>query len=281
MFINGDGEIVHRSLGYHSEEQFLALGGDAINPMRQLASLDKMYADGKRDADFLYQYTDARFGSMDGSHLKVAEEYIATQSNLNSSKNLTFIYKYIGSTEGKLFDYLVNNKAVFINEFGERAIEGKIQALVEADLFKEDSDPIANAEQVFPRVYPEKANEMVSSFKMSYYQAMGETDKFANAAINHFKNFDPQGAEELNEVAWAFYEGVDNKKQLKQAIKWSKKSIELDSNYYNNDTLAALYYKLGKKGKALKAANNAIALAKASGENPVSTERLLEDIKKM
>ena len=29
------------------------------------------------------------------------------------------------------------------------------------------------------------------------------------------KNFEPQGAEELNEVAWLFYESVEDKKQLK------------------------------------------------------------------
>ena len=47
----------------------------------------------------------------------------------------------------------------------------------------------------------------------------------------------------------------------------------------NTDTVAALYYKLGKKGKALKNANKAIELAKATGEDYSSTELLIEKIK--
>jgi hypothetical protein len=55
----------------------------------------------------------------------------------------------------------------------------------------------------------------------------------------------------------------------------------MESLYYNNDTVAALYYKLGKKGKALKYASKAIALAKETGEDYSSTAMLLDNIKKM
>ena len=68
------------------------------------------------------------------------------------------------------------------------------------------------------------------------------------------------------------------KKRLKQAVKWAKKSIKLDSNYYNHDTLASLYYALGKKRKARKVANKAIELAKASQIDYAPTEELLVKI---
>ena len=47
------------------------------------------------------------------------------------------------------------------------------------------------------------------------------------------------------------------------------------------DTLAALYYKLGKKKKALTTAENAISLAKSTGEDYSETQRLLEEINKL
>jgi tetratricopeptide (TPR) repeat protein len=73
---------------------------------------------------------------------------------------------------------------------------------------------------------------------------------------------------------------VDGKKNIKLAIKWAKQSIGIDDNYFNNDTLASLYYKLGKKKKALKAAKKAILLAQQSGEDYSSTEALIEKINK-
>ena len=58
-----------------------------------------------------------------------------------------------------------------------------------------------------------------------------------------------------------------------------KQSIKLDNAYYNTDTLAALYSKMGKKGKALKTAQKAIALAKENNEDYSTTEELIQKLK--
>ena len=80
-------------------------------------------------------------------------------------------------------------------------------------------------------------------------------------------------------MAWLYYEAVDGKKELKCALGWAKQSVKMDKNYANTDTVASLYYKLGKKGKALKYANEAIELAKASDEDYAATELLVQKIK--
>jgi tetratricopeptide (TPR) repeat protein len=85
----------------------------------------------------------------------------------------------------------------------------------------------------------------------------------------------------LNDIAWTFYTVVDDKKQLKQAVKWAQKSIKIDHNYYNHDTLAALYFKLGKKKKAIKSAKEAIKIAMEQEEDYSETQRLLDEIYKM
>ena len=68
---------------------------------------------------------------------------------------------------------------------------------------------------------------------------------------------------------------------LEKAVKWAEKSVELEDAYYNNDTLASLYYKTGDKKKAKKAAEHAIELAKENGEDYSATKELLDKIKKM
>ena len=67
-------------------------------------------------------------------------------------------------------------------------------------------------------------------------------------------------------------------------MKIAKQSIALDPAFYNHDTMAALYYKLGKKNQARTAANQAIELAKKEGFSPeayAATTKLLEDIEKL
>ena len=70
------------------------------------------------------------------------------------------------------------------------------------------------------------------------------------------------------------------KKMLKEALKWAQRSVAMDDKSYNNDTLAALYFKLGKKNKAIKTAEKAIRLAEATGEDSSSTQELLQQIRK-
>ena len=45
----------------------------------------------------------------------------------------------------------------------------------------------------------------------------------------------------------------------------------------NNEVLAALYFKLGKKSKAMKIANKAIEIAKKSGEDYSGITELIQE----
>lgn len=84
---------------------------------------------------------------------------------------------------------------------------------------------------------------------------------------------------ELNNAAWQIAENAEpTKKELKYAILWAKKSISIDENYYNTDTLAHLLYKSKKYHQAKYWAERAIALGKKVGEDVTLTEILLQKI---
>ncbi|MEM9819645.1 MAG: thioredoxin family protein [Bacteroidota bacterium] len=282
LFINGEGNLVHRSAGYHNVEQFLALGTEALDPSMQIGVLKDRFEKGERDPDFLKTYTMAAFQSHDGSHVPVAEAYLATQEDWSTEENRKFLFNFIGSTNTKMFDYLVDHQDAFSEMYGQRAVSSKIQELIYGAI--QDSAGESSLEQIdrlFARAYPEKAAELSSRFRMSFYRQAGDRENYALAAITHFKQYPSNDHEELNETAWTFFRITKDKKQLKQAVKWAKKSIKLDNNYYNNDTLASLYYALGKKRKAKKSAQKAIALAKASQIDYAPTEETLNKLENM
>ncbi len=282
LFFTPDGSLVHRSAGYHTIEQFLELGALANDPNKRLSALDARYQKGDRDSDFLYQYALAKYEVMDGSHGRIAEEYLSTQSDWTTDNHMDMIFGFVTDADSKLFDNIVDNKPAFYQRYGEKAVMQKVQAIIYNSI--QDSAQSSSLEQVdalYKKVYPEKAEQMSSQFRLSYYRQAGDRENYAKTAVQHFKKFPSTDWNELNEAAWTFYRVVDNKKQLKTAAKWAKKSIKLDSNYYNNDTLAALYKKLGKKKKALAAAKTAIELGKAAGEDVSATNELLDEIKNM
>lgn len=280
LFIDEKGKVVHRAVGYHTTDLLLDLGKAALDPNRNISSINARYEEGDRSPELLRNLAQARYDAMDGSYSQIAEEYLATQQNWNSDENMEFIYRMVDDLDSKMADHLLENRKEFENKFGEQAIAGKINELVQNTVSRAESEAdLKKVEQLYARAYPDKAGEMAGRLKMGYYAQREDWDNFAKAATSFYEKYPAQSWDELNEIAWIFYEVTEAKKNLQTAVKWAKQSVKMEENYFNTDTLAALHYKLGKKGKALKYANKAIKLAQAAGEDYSSTEQLIQQIK--
>jgi len=282
LYIDGNGELVHRALGYHNPKQFYQLGETALDPNRRLSGLSQRYIKGDRDSEFLYKYARASMNAMDEKAGQIARAYLDTQKDWKTPRNMELIIDVADSADSDLFDFLLDNRADFDALFGEELVASKIQRMIINSLQgEEEKETLAKVERLYKKAYPEKAPRLIANFKMNYYGMLRQTDKFADAAIEYLNEYGSEDYNELNNLAWSFYESVEDKEKLAAAAQWAEKSVKLSDQYYNNDTLAALYYKLGKKKPAKKAAEHAIELAKASGEDYTSTQELLEKIEKL
>ncbi len=283
LFLDASGEIIHRAVGYHNEQEFLGVGEVALDPNKSLAGMTASYEEGNREPSFLYKYTVARFEARDGSHPAIAEEYLATQEDWTTNDNMQFVYSFVEGTDSKMFDYILDNKNAFIEKFGEKEINSKIENIVMSRLNNQDDKPeLEEVDALFAKVMGDRAAINSSAYRMTYHRQRGNREGYAAAAIEHYKKYkDELSFDELNETAWTFYEVISDKKLLKCATKMSKQSIKMANNYYNNDTLAALYYKMGKKSKALKQAKKAVNIAAANKEDHSATDQLIEEIKAM
>lgn len=279
LFVDGDGMVVHRAVGYQEAEAFIELGKVALDPGKRLGGLISSYENGNRDPQFLYDLAMARLNAMDGGHLPVAEEYLATQSDWNTPQNMELIYYIVDNPDSKLFDYMVKNRAAFEEQFGEDAIIDRVQQLIMQKAFangNEGESALSEVDKMYAKVYPEQAARLSANFRMSYYNMLGDVNNFAKSAVDYFDKYPSDDFNELNNVAWTFYESIQDKDMLKKALGWAKRSVELENQYFNNDTLAALYFKLGEKKKGKKAAKTAIDIAKKNGEDYSGTTQLLE-----
>lgn len=278
LFLNYDGSIAHRYAGFQDQSGMLSLGNTALDDTGNLASLTEKYRNGERSPEFLMTYLQASFQGADGQHVKILEDYLATQKDWNTPEVQELIFNLLDTPNSTLFDHLVKNKKQFAETYGEPTVANKIQSLV-YDALSKGTVKMDDADNLFARAYPKKAKKLAAHYKMAYYQQNENGQGYADAAIAYVKNFPDISLEELNDISWGFYDLVEDKKALKQATKWAKKSVKKDNSYLNNDTLAALYHKLGKSNKALKVAEKAIAIAKKSGEDYSATAELVREIK--
>ncbi|NNE28748.1 MAG: thioredoxin family protein [Saprospiraceae bacterium] len=277
LFIDGNGKMVHSAVGYHSSDQILDLASAAMDDSNNLLGLEKRFQEGERDPEFLLKYTRHLAELMNQSHLPVAEAYMEGQDDWTSSDHLDFIYSLTTDTDTKLFDYLVENKNLFASRFGEEMVGEKIKQLVYQEAEQDQGDQLfAKMDRLFQKVYPDKATSLSAQLKMGTYRQQGDRENFALSAIDYMKGNKEASPDELNELAWTFFQVIESKKQLKQASKWAKKAIKKDPQVYYYETLASLYEKMGVGSKAVKAAKKGIALSASTGEDPMVLEEILQ-----
>lgn len=280
LYINGSGEVVHRAVGYHDSEGFIALGKKALDPAQQLGQLRQQYEAGNREPELLAAYAKAATQAMAPDAQGVVKDYLATQEDWTTPENMEMVLSAIEKPAGKLYQFLLDNRAAYEKAYGEDMVSSTINRLImgSLDLSAGEEAYLAEAEEKIQAAFPEKADKMTAELKMNYYSYSQQSDKYAQAAVDYFETYESDNYNQLNNVAWSFYENVEDEKLLKKALGWAKKSVALTDAYFNNDTLAALYYKLGKYAKAEQTAKHAIELAKLRKQDYSGTQELLQQI---
>lgn len=276
LFINAEGEVVHQATGFQDVPAFKRLGEEALSPAGSLLDLNRQYKSGERSPEFLRRLIMAKYNAMEEDYMEVAQTYMRTQKDWSTLENMQLIYTLIEDPATDWFDYMVDHRSDFDLLFGRQAVATKLQSLFLKKPLGKTGDAMAEVERFYSKVYPDLAPKLIAHFKMNYYRTAGDMEAFAKAADTYLSRYAAQDSDELNNIAWTFYEHIEDKKLLQKAVRWAQQSVALARGYHNLDTLAHLYYSVGKKGKAKKVAKEAVTMAKTEGFLPTSTLELLE-----
>lgn len=84
----------------------------------------------------------------------------------------------------------------------------------------------------------------------------------------------------LNSLAWAYFQNMTDPTDLKQALTWSTRMVELDPKPALLDTHAQLLAKMGRKAEAAVVEKDALTKAKAAGEDTADYEKALAEMQK-
>ncbi len=290
LFVDGNGELVHRLVGSMETPAFIKSSSNALDPEKQYVTLLKRFDNGETNPEFVYNLAYIAKGAYDRSKAQeLAATYLKGQTNLLEEKNVKFISEFTTSASDPNFEFMRKNAAVFEGSMGKERYQQQMYGMVyqssfevvgfKRDLTKEQgAQCIKTASEYFSKTLPEQAPKLTNSFAMNVFRTTKDWDSYAKQAIGYYEKNPSSDWSELNSVAWNFFENVTNTEHLQKAVTWGLESIKLYEGYANMDTVANLYFKLGDKAKAKEYANRAIALGKTSGEDTSSTEKLLVDI---
>ncbi|MFS4471425.1 thioredoxin family protein [Chryseobacterium sp. T20] len=284
LFIDGNGEAVHRTLGYVEEKDFIQFAKDAEDPNKRLTSLKQQFEKGEKDPEFLKNlagltmYNDAEFAG------KVLNRYFQQKTSLDQ-EDIQMLLSGVQTTDSPLYKIFKDKKADIIKFFPEDKYEKfdkniKLNTVSKKaynpDTKKWDDNYFMAETQKF--LSKEEADKILKRMKANRALKNKDIPEYEKLILDLYKDYSAAGSEELNSLAWNFFENVSNKTSLEKAITWAQESVKKDQNFANTDTLANLYNKVGDKKNAKMWAEKSIELAKSTGQDSSDTEKLLKSL---
>jgi thioredoxin-related protein len=283
LFINGDGELVHRGCGALETDELLVLGKEAITPELTLQALRKRYEAGERSTSFMDTYITALATAcqdIDGFFKKHFSNIPDEQ--LNSVDNWYLIKTYIGDLYSREFQYILKNQTRFdANEVQDKIYETFMQnyyEMAEAEAFALFG--VKSIKYMAEQHEFKKKEEFLRMLEFGLGEISEDWEMYARGAVSFIRP-ETEDQELILDVAWKFYLFVNDKEQLLKALNWTKYVLD---NYEPDpaiiDTYASLLYKLGKKPEAIKFEQQALQLAQSWGEDTSHYEFQLTKFKK-
>ncbi|HSR39948.1 MAG TPA: thioredoxin family protein [Phnomibacter sp.] len=288
LFISPNGMLAHRAVGASDAATFIQKGKNALDPAKQYYTLLQHYKAGDQGPGLLKMLAEA---ATEAYELEAASEfagkYLRTQSDLFTAENVAFLNKFTNNTSDTGFILMLKHPEKFEAVLGKAEARTKVRFMILGNdllpkIFNAPGAPqweeiTTNAE----KLYGPAGKEAVASAKLYYYQREGLWNEFSEALLTYTPAYpDNLRPLELNYFARSVLENCDDRACLERAVEMGKKAAEVSDPAYK-DTYANLLYKAGKKVEAIKAQEEAIALAKSTNHSNTSGfESNLQKMKK-
>lgn len=285
IFLNANGELIHKTVGQAEVKDFLQYGKDAVSPTENLIALQNRYKNGERNSDFLYTFSKASLLAYDLKFIQYSNEYFKSlpADFLITENTWNAVKLFMPDINSFMFNYVLKNKAKYAQFFGEQNIseyidEAELQSLQQA-VHSKDSLMLEKSKKLIIETGSFDAQKLMAMSELKYYRKNKNSTKFLNLAKVYAEKYFMTDALSLNEVTSDFYRLTDSKENLALAEKWAKHCCDLEDDYYNNDLYANILSKEGKTEDAIKAAQKAIDIGIKNGDDTSSTDALLKSLK--
>lgn len=288
LFINGDGEIIQKALGYMGEDDFLALGKEVGNPVNATESPKALFEKGEKDPQFLETIIKNNANSDYDFAKKAAERYFEGKKAKELTKEeVSYILYFVKTTKDPLYKTFIENKdeilkSIPLKTYTQFDQQIKLSEVLEAAVNQTDGK--INEDYYFKNAIPIvgklEAEAALNRLKIALYPQLGNFEDYEKAALEYYKNPDNFEAAELNRASWIFSQNITDKVGLNAAKIWAEKSVMKGETPENTYILAKLYQKTDDIEKAKSFAKMSKDISQQSGKDSSLAAALLTDLNK-
>ncbi|RRB07309.1 thioredoxin family protein [Larkinella rosea] len=191
LFVNGQGEVQHRTQGTMTVEKMVELGKNSTNPTHQFMPLKARFWSGDRSGELLRRLTFMAKDLADADLLDTVHvAYLATQKNWLTKDNMEVILSAQKSIEQPTFAFLLKNEKSFSKAFGLAKVKNRIDEVSLASLSMHAYNPSMrdfdlHKARVYGAAYlpADLLEQYLSLFQINQFIRKQETASFLEAAL--------------------------------------------------------------------------------------------------
>ncbi|TCC94658.1 thioredoxin family protein [Pedobacter hiemivivus] len=295
LFINGDGEVVHKIVGSMSAPEFMEEAKKALNPGSTAFGLAKKFNSGDHSEATALAYMEALDKAYEADKMgAVAKVYFdgLPKASLMEANNWNLALKHLNNPAAQSFAYLYSNKAELekkygaekVNAYFQRTMSSSVYAIKRAYEKKTDLKAATEKATAIRKLLSngtDYSKPMLAQLELIEFAATSKWDKFIAKVYavwedSDFKNkagFVIGAANDLVTAAPAQY--------YKHALSWADQVESSNPNLFANIQLADLRKRtLKKQGKTAEAelmATKAQDLRKEASQKGQMTPPMMKD----
>ncbi|MCX6152796.1 MAG: DUF255 domain-containing protein [Candidatus Kapabacteria bacterium] len=285
FFLNSNGRLVYKIVGYLKPDEFIAELNKCLKP-ENLMKLTGYSDDLNIGYPDFYKNSYGKSGKKVVAKPEQIEQWLDGQNDLFSEINFNILMKF--ALNKKYFEYFLNNEKRYKEMYSEQTVSDKIENSVyqlNSKAGKEGNEEnhkfaISIVDKYFKDNDIKEKNTMKFRLNSDYWRMQSKADKLIEIGEQAIKEEINNKSENLNELAWNLCQMGTDKKVLEEALKIIEASLIENEGFENLDTKANILKKLDRKADALKCAQKAIEKAKTTGQKTEETQKLIEELKK-
>ncbi|MDP4820289.1 MAG: thioredoxin family protein [Saprospiraceae bacterium] len=270
LFVAGDGTLVESVVGYRGPEDLIVAAEAAIKKSIPIEKYESAYLEGNRTPELVYNYVYA-LNKTGKSSLKVANEYLRTQTDLSTPENLRFILMAAVEADSRIFSLLeqYQNQITALEGtamFQAKVLEASTNTAKKAITYTQE-DLLKTAVEKMKSYYPEKAADFEVSASMGFFlKAKDEKNylKYCNSYVRDVISDNPLGLIKQARILLDNFPGSRKSMDAAEDIFALAATAAQDSEYYM--LYADLLFRHGKAEKAMEALEQAEKIAIEEGE---------------
>ncbi len=225
--------------------------------------------EGEMPPEVLRQEAYLRLEFMDGSSNAAAQKYLATQSDWNTTENRKFIMDFLNSTFSDEYQFVVEHKGDFINQFGESKVNRSLEVLTYRTLHNAVPRPsLEEAIELYGNISPTDHIKKGNHYYVNRLIAEGSTDEVQKISKSYLKDNNDD-----HEMMYSVARHIGSKKnsteeELEQAVDLMEMAVKIvPKHLVYLDFLGNVYLNLKRSKKAKSIFQKAAKVAKEQGKD--------------